>query len=45
MNDNDEMPEAQQLWIALAMCNKRIAEEVAKSIGIMQRLGELMVEG
>lgn len=45
MNDNNEMPEAQQLWIELAMCQKRITEEAAKAASIMVRLGKLMMEG
>lgn len=45
MNDNNEMPEAQRLWIQLAMSQKIIAEEAAKAASVMVRLGEIMLEG
>ena len=45
MNDNYEQPEIQKLWLQMLMAQKRIAEEAALSVSIMQRIGEIIFMG
>lgn len=45
MNDNEEMPELNQLWIKLVTSQKDIVEEVALSMSILRQMTQLVFDG